>query len=122
MDFTTSMMANAVSAKIRGPITAADSSALNQLFKQLTDSGQAVVRLDLSLVPLITSTGIGKLIVLYKRLKNQNGELRITGIHENVLSLFTAIHLDKMITIEKMPSNSESNPVIEMTNGEFGVK
>lgn len=113
MDFTTSTMANTVSAKISGPITEADSSALNQLFKQLAESRQAVVRLDLSLVPLITSTGIGKLIVLYKRLKNQNRELRISGIHQNVLSLFTAINLDKMLTIEKTPSNGESNPVRE---------
>lgn len=121
MDFTTSTMADAVCVKISGPITDADGSALSQLFTQLTDSGQAVVRLDLSLVPLITSTGIGKLIVLYKRLKIQSRELRISGIDEDVLSLFTAIHLDKMITIEKTPSNGESNPVIKMANREFGI-
>ena len=99
MDATTSSTSSAVTAKIMGGITEADGESLNQLFCELRDSGLKVI-LDLSRVPIMTSTGIGKLIVLHKRLHSQNRQLVISGIHENLLAMFTSINLDKMIAIE----------------------
>ncbi|MFQ5649173.1 MAG: STAS domain-containing protein [bacterium] len=88
-------------AKITGAITESDSEAIKRAFEQLSASAHRVVKLDLSLVPTITSTGIGKIIILYKRLRQQNKELVIFGIHDNLYSMFVSINLDKMLTIQK---------------------
>ena len=59
------------------------------------------VAFDLSGVVFINSTGIGKLLLFYKRVKNRNGEIAITGINDDVYTLFKAIRLDKLIPIER---------------------
>lgn len=59
------------------------------------------VTLDLSEVAFINSTGIGKLLLFYKRVKNRSGEIAITGINDDVYTLFKAIRLDKLIPIER---------------------
>ncbi len=59
------------------------------------------IALDLGEVTFINSTGIGKLLLFYKRMRNRNAEIRIAGIQEDVFTLFKAIRLDKLIPIEK---------------------
>ncbi len=59
------------------------------------------VVLDLTGVAFINSTGIGKLLLFYKRIKNRSGEITITGINDDVYTLFKAIRLDKLIPIER---------------------
>lgn len=90
-----------ITAKITGAITENDGENLQQAFGELIRSGSATVTIDLSLVPIITSTGIGKLIVLYKKLKMEQRELVVRGIHDNLYSMFTSINLHKMLTIHK---------------------
>lgn len=90
-----------VAAKLNGPVTEADGQSLRQTFEKLVDSYQQDIHLDLSHVPIMTSTGIGKLIVLFNRLKKQNRKLVISAIHENLHSMFRSINLDKMLTIEQ---------------------
>ncbi len=60
------------------------------------------VVLDLSGIAFINSTGIGKLLLFYKRIKNRSGEIVITGINDDVHTLFKAIRLDKLIPIERL--------------------
>ncbi len=88
-------------AKVSGPITETDGDTLKQKFEELVSSQATKIKMDLTLVPIITSTGIGKIIVLFRRLKSQGRELIISGIHENLYSMFTSINLDKMLSIEK---------------------
>ncbi len=59
------------------------------------------ISLDFSKITFINSSGIGKLLLFYKKFKNKGGELVISGINEDVYALFKAILLDKLIKIEK---------------------
>jgi len=104
MNVTITTAGNSITAKITGPITEADGETLKQKFEELAGSQAKTVKLDLTLVPIITSTGIGKIIVLYRRLKGQGRELLVRGIHDNLHSMFTSINLDKMLSIEKVYS------------------
>lgn len=104
MNISISNAGNSVTAKITGPITETDGDTLKQNFEHLFSSEATSVQLDLTLVPIITSTGIGKIIVLFRRLKSQGRELIINGIHENLHAMFTSINLDKMLTINKAHS------------------
>jgi anti-anti-sigma factor len=75
------------------------------IFQEALDRAFAVnpqrVIFDLQSIAFINSTGIGKLLLFYKRLKNRNGEIAIAGIHDDVHTLFKAIRLDKLIPIER---------------------
>jgi len=99
MDITISKTDAAIQAKIVGAITEADSDPLRSAFDAMATEDIPTVNLDLSMVPIITSTGIGKLIVFFKRLKSQNRELVISGIHDSLFELFSSINLDKMLNI-----------------------
>ena len=101
MDITFLNSPNEIKATFSGPITESDGEPLRNAFEKMMQDNHKTVKLDLSLVPIMTSTGIGKLIVFYKRLKGQNRELIIKGIHNNLYDLFTSINLDKMLTIVK---------------------
>jgi anti-anti-sigma factor len=59
------------------------------------------ISLDFSKITFINSSGIGKLLLFYKKFKNKGGELVISGINDDVYALFKAILLDKLIKIEK---------------------
>jgi len=101
MDITFLNSPNEIKATFSGPITESDSEPLRSAFEKMTQDNHKTVKLDLSLVPIMTSTAIGKLIVFYKRLKGQNRDLIIKGIHNNLYDLFASINLDKMLTIVK---------------------
>jgi len=57
--------------------------------------------IDLSELEFINSSGIGKLLIFYKKFKNTGREVIIDGINEDVFTLFKAIRLDKLIEIKR---------------------
>ena len=70
------------------------------LDKALERSEEKAV-LDLSALEFINSSGIGKLLIFYKKFKNTGREVVIDGINEDVFTLFKAIRLDKLIEIKR---------------------
>ncbi len=101
MDIEISTNGNSINAKVVGTMTEADSDAIKKGFNKLRDANASKVVIDLSHVPTISSSGIGKLIALYRRVKEQNRQFEIDGIHENLYALFTSIHLNKLFTIKQ---------------------
>ncbi|KAA3661253.1 MAG: anti-sigma factor antagonist [Calditrichaeota bacterium] len=101
MDIEVNAIGNSINAKLVGAITEGDSKKLKTGFDQLRDASSTNVIIDLTHVPTISSSGIGKLIALYRRVKEQKREFEVHGIHENLYALFTSIHLDKLFIIKK---------------------
>lgn len=86
-----------VSGRIDSEGTAAFQESLNKVFEKPEE--KAV--LDLSGLLFINSSGIGKLLIFYKKFKNSGREIKIEGINEDVFALFKAIRLDKLIEIKR---------------------
>lgn len=61
-----------------------------------------VIVFDFSELSFINSSGIGKFLLFYKKLNNTNSKLRIEGIDEDIMTLFKAIRIDKLIPIKSM--------------------
>ena len=101
MNITITPGAEAITARISGPVTESDGESLKKAFNELLSASQKKVELDLSMVPLITSTGIGKLIVLFRKLQAQARELKIKAISDSLFDMFTSINLDRMLKIER---------------------
>ena len=101
MDITITPTDAAITARISGPITEHDGESLKKAFSELLAASQKQVELDLSMVPIITSTGIGKLILLFRKLKAQAREFKIKAINDDLYEMFASINLDRMLKIER---------------------
>ena len=77
---------SSITAKLNGRVTESDGESLKQAFNKLASASHKKVDLDFALVQDMATTGIAKLLVLSKRLKQQNRELVIREIHENLFS------------------------------------
>lgn len=81
-----------------------DFSNSNELKEELLsvyEDGYNQVEIDFTEVDRIDSSGLGKLLLFHKRLKEKEGKLVIKNIESDYIkNMFDMIHLDKIIEIE----------------------
>ncbi len=69
---------------------------------ELFDGGYKKIIVDFQNVTGIDSSGLGKILLFQKKLKEVGGELSIVNVkNEYVLKMFKMIHLDKVININE---------------------
>jgi len=81
-----------------------DSEAAEQFqeeLKNLASGDHKTITLDLSEVPSINSTCIGKILLLRKSLTEQDRSIRISGCSDALYNTFQLIDLDKRISIDR---------------------
>ncbi len=86
---------------IIGAVDNGGAEELKEYFQEILDKDFKEAVFDLSFVPFITSSGIGKFLIFYKNLVSQGKKMRIKGINENLYELFKSIKLDQLFPIEK---------------------
>ncbi len=74
---------------------------LRAAFNKVFDLGKRTIVLDLSSVQIINSYGIGKVLMCYKRLKAENGVLKVTPLQGFVKETFELLMLDKLLPVEE---------------------
>ncbi|HEB31188.1 MAG TPA: STAS domain-containing protein [Spirochaetes bacterium] len=84
---------------VNGQITFETSDDLQTVFDNVLSEGAKFVRLNLSLVPVSSSSGISSILVLYRNLKKRDGVLEIRGISENLFEMFKLLKIDQLIKI-----------------------
>lgn len=69
---------------------------------ELIDQGVTHVILNFQNAEMIDSSGLGKILLFQKRLKELDGNLKIININSDYIrKMFKMIHLDKVIDIEE---------------------
>lgn len=101
MEFNVSRSNGTVNVEISGPIDWTHSEDLEREFRELLVKDFKEAIFNLSSVPFISSSGIGKLLIFYKRAKANGREIRIKGINRNLLRLFQTIKLDRILPMEE---------------------
>jgi len=86
--------------EIIGSVDNESADELKNQFREIMEQDYNEAVFNLQLVPFITSSGIGKLLVFYKNSAAKGKKMRIQGISENLLELFKSIKLDKLFPIE----------------------
>ncbi|RMG61127.1 MAG: anti-sigma factor antagonist [Calditrichaeota bacterium] len=86
---------------IIGAVDNESAEELKSHFQQLLNDDFSEAVFDLSYVPFITSSGIGKFLIFYKSMVARGRKMRIKGINDNLLELFRSIKLDQLFPIEK---------------------
>jgi anti-anti-sigma factor len=78
-----------------------NSQSLKEELLELIEEGYTELIIDLNQVQSVDSSGLGKLLLIHKRLKERNGKLKIINVNsEYVQKMFSMIHLDKVLDIE----------------------
>lgn len=101
MEFKQSQVNGAVQLTILGAVDNDNAEDLKEQFQELLKEDFDELVFDLTYVPFITSSGIGKFLILYKNLVARGKKMRIKGINENLLDLFKSIKLDQLFPIEQ---------------------
>ncbi|MEA2102113.1 MAG: STAS domain-containing protein [Thermodesulfobacteriota bacterium] len=99
MDFKTKKDGDSLSIKISGAVGTEEAEILRAELRKTIDDPPKKVRMDLSLVPSMGSSGIGKILLFYKELDKKGAGFEIKGIHENLFNIFKSIKLDKIFPI-----------------------
>ncbi len=101
MEFNVAQQNGALNISIVGAVDNENADQLKQEFQELLarDFNEAVF--DLTYVPFITSSGIGKFLIFYKNVVAKGKKMRIKGINDNLMELFKSIKLDQLFPIEK---------------------
>jgi anti-sigma B factor antagonist len=87
--------------KVIGGVDTSAAEILRLKLKEIILQKPQKVVLDLSMVPTMGSSGIGKILMFFKSLKEGNSIFEIKGIHENLYSFFKVIKLDKLFPISQ---------------------
>ena len=87
---------------LKGDIYTEQGDELHQVFTDILDKNPNEVVIDLSDLKSITSSGIGKIVYLYKDLNKKGGKIRIVGVNDTIMQIFRIVKLDKLMEIERL--------------------
>lgn len=90
-----------VTIKPEGRIDVVNSQSLKDELFTLYNEGFNEIVIDFSKITSIDSSGLGKLLLCQKKLKERGGELTIINVtNAYIENMFKMIHLHKVINIE----------------------
>ena len=72
---------------------------LKAAVQEALDQGERKFLIDFSRTGYIDSSGLGALVSISKRVREQSGELRLSGLNEDLRSLFELTKLDTLFSI-----------------------
>jgi anti-sigma B factor antagonist len=85
--------------KITGVINIETDGELRNLFDETLSKGALNIRLNLKQVPIANSSGIGHILMLFKSLKERNGQLEIRGVSRNLLEMLKLLKVDALFPL-----------------------
>ena len=85
---------------LKDKIYVSDASLLRDDLLEIIDQGVTDLKMDLSGLTYIDSSGLGTLVTINKRTKEKNGRLVLTGAQGLPFELIKRTRLDKVFTIE----------------------
>ena len=71
----------------------------NQMFALVEDDGCRKVLLDFSNIEYLSSAALGKLIVMDKKVKAAQGQLKMCSVRPDIHEVFKSTRLDKLFSI-----------------------
>ncbi len=100
MTFETSRDPSGVTVlTVEGQLIVANRQELKQLVSDALDQGERKFVLDFDKTAYIDSSGLGALVSINKKVREAGGELRLSGLNEDLRSLFELTKLDTLFVI-----------------------
>jgi anti-sigma B factor antagonist len=100
MAFTATKDANGVYLiRVEGQLIVGNRQELKQAVAEALEHGERKFVIDFSRTGYIDSSGLGALVSISKKVREQGGELRLSGLNEDLRSLFELTKLDTLFSI-----------------------
>lgn len=92
-----------------GDVNLTNAEEFKQTLLSLYEKGYKHITVDFRHLKMIDGAGLGKLLVLQKKLRESGGGLKIVNVYNDyILKMFELIKLFKVIDIEGLP-NPQNN-------------
>ena len=95
--------------KVEGQLIVGNRQELKELVIAALDNGDRRILIDFSQTGYIDSSGLGALVSISKRVREAGGELRLSGLNEDLRSLFELTKLDTLFAIAETPQQALSS-------------
>ena len=95
--------------KVEGQLIVGNRQELKELVFAALDKGDRRILIDFSQTGYIDSSGLGALVSISKRVREAGGELRLSGLNEDLRSLFELTKLDTLFAIAETPQQALSS-------------
>jgi anti-sigma B factor antagonist len=99
MGFTASKDSGVMVIHVEGQLIVGNRQELKQLIQEALDHGERKFLLDFAQAGYIDSSGLGALVSISKKVRESGGELRLSGLNEDLRSLFELTKLDTLFAI-----------------------
>ena len=92
--------------QVEGQLVVGNRQELKDLVQAALDSGERRLLIDFSQTGYIDSSGLGALVSISKRIREAGGDLRLSGLNEDLRSLFELTKLDTLFSIAETPQQA----------------
>lgn len=82
---------------IAGELDALSVQDLRPVIERIADGRPSRVRVDLSRLRLIDSSGVGAIVALFKKVKAYEGSVAVVGVHDQPLAILRLLRLDRVL-------------------------
>jgi anti-sigma B factor antagonist len=92
--------------RVEGQLVVGNRGELKEYIHKLLDRGDRRFVLDFSGTGYIDSSGLGALVALARKVREEGGDLRLSALNEDLRSLFELTKLDTLFTIAETPDQA----------------
>lgn len=85
--------------KVEGQLIVGNRQELKALIQEAMEAGDRKFLIDCAQTAYIDSSGLGALVTISKKIRENGGELRLAGLNEDLRSLFELTKLDSLFHI-----------------------
>jgi anti-sigma B factor antagonist len=92
--------------QVEGQLIVGNRHELKDHVQRALDAGERRILIDFSRTGYIDSSGLGALVSTSKKIREAGGELRLSGLNEDLRSLFELTKLDTLFAIAETPQQA----------------
>ena len=97
MDITQDEQGSALVLRLDGRLNMVAAPRLKTAIDEAVGKGQPRIVVDLSSVSFMDSSGLGALVAGLKKARQASGDLRITGVNQQVATVLRLTNLDRVL-------------------------
>jgi anti-sigma B factor antagonist len=110
MSFSQTKDASGVAVlQVEGQLIVGNRQELKEMVQTALDRGERRLLIDFSRTGYIDSSGLGALVSISKKIREAGGELRLSGLNEDLRSLFELTKLDTLFAIAETPQQARAS-------------
>jgi len=92
--------------QVEGQLIVGNRQELKNTVQEALEHGERKFLVDFTRTGYIDSSGLGALVSISKKVREQGGELRLAGLNEDLRSLFELTKLDTLFAITDTPDQA----------------